>query len=148
MKNTRMFCLKICHFLVVKFSVYLNRRVFVMIAMRIEHIFELCSCIKGWGVPRVKLIKPLSTSPTGRSKAISLFFSVCSLFVPLSSSCAWGRLCIFLCLRKGVLRACGMSWESTYFSPFRDFLTFIWGLVMRPNWPQLTSISQLNLGSL
>ena len=30
MKNIRIFCLKNCHFLVVKFSVYLNRRVFVM----------------------------------------------------------------------------------------------------------------------
>ena len=30
MKNIRMFYLKICHFLVVKFSVYLNRHVFVM----------------------------------------------------------------------------------------------------------------------
>ena len=30
MKNIRIFYLKICHFLVVKFSVYLNRRVFVM----------------------------------------------------------------------------------------------------------------------
>ena len=32
MKNIRMFYLKNCHFLVVKFSVYLNRRVFVMLA--------------------------------------------------------------------------------------------------------------------
>ena len=31
MKNIRIFCLKKFHFLVVKFSVYLNRRVFVMI---------------------------------------------------------------------------------------------------------------------
>ena len=31
MKNIRIFCVKNCHFLVVKFSVYLNRRVFVMI---------------------------------------------------------------------------------------------------------------------
>ena len=31
MKNIRKFYLKICHFLVVKFSVYLNRRVFVML---------------------------------------------------------------------------------------------------------------------
>ena len=31
MKNIRIFYLKICHFLVVKFSVYLNKRVFVMI---------------------------------------------------------------------------------------------------------------------
>ena len=31
MKNIRIFYLKNCHFLVVKFSVYLNRRVFVMI---------------------------------------------------------------------------------------------------------------------
>ena len=30
MKNIRIFYLKNCHFLVVKFSVYLNRRVFVM----------------------------------------------------------------------------------------------------------------------
>ena len=30
MKNIRNFYLKICHFLVVEFSVYLNRRVFVM----------------------------------------------------------------------------------------------------------------------
>ena len=30
MKNIRIFYLKICHCLVVKFSVYLNRRVFVM----------------------------------------------------------------------------------------------------------------------
>ena len=30
MKNIRIFYLKMCHFLVVKFSVYLNRRVFVM----------------------------------------------------------------------------------------------------------------------
>ena len=30
MKNIRIFYLKICHFLVVKFSIYLNRRVFVM----------------------------------------------------------------------------------------------------------------------
>ena len=30
MENIRIFYLKICHFLVVKFSVYLNRRVFVM----------------------------------------------------------------------------------------------------------------------
>ena len=30
MKNIRIFYLKICHFLVVKFSVYLNRRVFIM----------------------------------------------------------------------------------------------------------------------
>ena len=33
MKNIRMFYLKICHFLVVKFSVYLNRRVYVMFTM-------------------------------------------------------------------------------------------------------------------
>ena len=32
MKNIRIFYMKNCHFLVVKFSVYLNRRVFVMIA--------------------------------------------------------------------------------------------------------------------
>ena len=30
MKNIRIFYLKNCHFLVVKFSVYLNRRVFIM----------------------------------------------------------------------------------------------------------------------
>ena len=30
MKNIRFFNLKNCHFLVVKFSIYLNRRVFVM----------------------------------------------------------------------------------------------------------------------
>ena len=30
MKNIRIFYLKICQFLVVKFSIYLNRRVFVM----------------------------------------------------------------------------------------------------------------------
>ena len=30
MKNIRFFYLKKCHFLVVKFSIYLNRRVFVM----------------------------------------------------------------------------------------------------------------------
>ena len=30
MKNIRFFYVKNCHFLVVKFSVYLNRRVFVM----------------------------------------------------------------------------------------------------------------------
>ena len=30
MKNIRIFYLKNCHFFVVKFSVYLNRRVFVM----------------------------------------------------------------------------------------------------------------------
>ena len=30
MKNIRIFYLKNCHYLVVKFSVYLNRRVFVM----------------------------------------------------------------------------------------------------------------------
>ena len=30
MKNIRFFYLKNCHFLVVKFSVYLNRRVFIM----------------------------------------------------------------------------------------------------------------------
>ena len=33
MKNIRIFYLKNCHFLVVKFSVYLNRRVFVMISV-------------------------------------------------------------------------------------------------------------------
>ena len=33
MKNIRIFYLKNCHFLVVKFSVYLNRRVFVMMAV-------------------------------------------------------------------------------------------------------------------
>ena len=31
MKNIRIFYLKNCHFLVVKFSIYLNRRVFVMV---------------------------------------------------------------------------------------------------------------------
>ena len=30
MKNIRIFLSEICHFVVVKFSVYLNRRVFVM----------------------------------------------------------------------------------------------------------------------
>ena len=30
MKNIRIFYLKICQFLVVKFSIYLNRRVFIM----------------------------------------------------------------------------------------------------------------------
>ena len=30
MKNIRFFYLKNCHFLMVKFSIYLNRRVFVM----------------------------------------------------------------------------------------------------------------------
>ena len=34
MKNIRIFYLKNCHFLVVKFSVYLNRRVFVMVSKR------------------------------------------------------------------------------------------------------------------
>ena len=33
MKNIRILCLKNCHFLVVKFSVYLNRRVFVMLLL-------------------------------------------------------------------------------------------------------------------
>ena len=32
MKNIRIFYLKNCHFLVVKFSLYLNRRVFVMVS--------------------------------------------------------------------------------------------------------------------
>ena len=36
MKNIRIFYLKYCHFLVVKFSVYLNRRVFVMLYMRCQ----------------------------------------------------------------------------------------------------------------
>ena len=40
MKNIRIFCLKNCHFLVVKFSVYLNRRVFVMLygESLLEHV--------------------------------------------------------------------------------------------------------------
>ena len=54
MKNIRIFYLKNCHFLVVKFSVYLNRRVFVMrghIAMYTEplkkfNISELQSKIR------------------------------------------------------------------------------------------------------
>ena len=37
MKNIRGFCLKIFHFLVVKFLLYLNRRVFVMISSRAAH---------------------------------------------------------------------------------------------------------------
>ena len=36
MKNIRIFYLKICHFLVIKFSVYLNRRVFVMCSVSIS----------------------------------------------------------------------------------------------------------------
>ena len=40
MKNIRMFYLKICHFLVVKFSVYLNRHVFVMMAA-----FKMCKLL-------------------------------------------------------------------------------------------------------
>ena len=39
MKNIRIYFLKICHFLVVEFSVYLNRRVFVM------NIWKLYTCI-------------------------------------------------------------------------------------------------------
>ena len=38
MKNIRIFYLKICHFLVVKFSVYLNRRVFVMRLANFGHL--------------------------------------------------------------------------------------------------------------
>ena len=37
MKNIRIFYLKNCHFLVVKFSVYLNRRVFVMARRMLMH---------------------------------------------------------------------------------------------------------------
>ena len=40
MKNIRMFYLKICYFLEVKFSVYLNRLVFVMKSPMLENINE------------------------------------------------------------------------------------------------------------
>ena len=40
MKNIILFYLKICHFLVVKFSVYLNRHVFVMLFLDIFTIFR------------------------------------------------------------------------------------------------------------
>ena len=45
MKTIRIFYLKICQFLVVKFSIYLNRRVFVMLSLgerRIQLMTELC----------------------------------------------------------------------------------------------------------
>ena len=41
MKNIRIFYLKISHFLVVKFSVYLNRHVFVMFVRRWFHMWSL-----------------------------------------------------------------------------------------------------------
>ena len=37
MKNIRIFYLKNCHFLVVKFSIYLNRHVFVMICETLDY---------------------------------------------------------------------------------------------------------------
>ena len=43
MKNIRFFLSEICHFLVVKFSVYLNRRVFVMLIM--NHLVKRFQCI-------------------------------------------------------------------------------------------------------
>ena len=45
MKTIRIFYLKICQFLVVKFSIYLNRRVFVMLSLgerRIQLMTERC----------------------------------------------------------------------------------------------------------
>ena len=40
MKNIRIFNLKILQFLLVKFSVYLNRRVFVMSMQEISKVFH------------------------------------------------------------------------------------------------------------
>ena len=42
MKNIRIFYLKNCHFLVIKFSVYLNRRVFVM-KLAHAHLQYVCN---------------------------------------------------------------------------------------------------------
>ena len=44
MKNIRIFYLKNCHFLVVKFSVYLNRRVFVMRSSSKQNITYKAYC--------------------------------------------------------------------------------------------------------
>ena len=44
MKIIRIFYLKDCHFLVVKFSVYLNRRVFIMGSQRLPLKFD-CSSV-------------------------------------------------------------------------------------------------------
>ena len=41
MKNIRYFYLKNCHFLVVKFSIYLNRCVFVMLVYKAERVTDL-----------------------------------------------------------------------------------------------------------
>ena len=47
MRNIRIFYLKNCHFLVIKFSVYFNRRVFVMAKIQ-GTIFLLRLCMRAY----------------------------------------------------------------------------------------------------
>ena len=68
MKNIRIFYLKNCHFLVVTFSVYLNRRVFVMYLLNSKIAFILKT-------PRHEEIRLLSA------------LSFCSFLLILNNCC-------------------------------------------------------------
>ena len=59
MKNIRFFYLNNCHFLVVKFSIYLNRRVFVMdlSILASDSLFALYTCIYIYSFQKYSIMK-------------------------------------------------------------------------------------------